>query len=249
MTNTTLRLLPVVARETFRFWVRRNLVAFTFIGAAAVAAPLLMFADQIENAPLIAAGLLFYAPVILGLLCMSGIVSDERASGLIVMWFQKPGSLFRAYLTRYVLNQLVLVAGTTLLSAVVVMIGRSTGAFENSSSFRVVIGMLFLAVLPAAVVFAISAFGVRRDSTVALAVLVMSFMFAAVLLRSDHVLAAVVRTVAFPMDAFGALIASGPAYPPGLARPIGIILAHIVGWSLLGLLGLRYTEHQLKKGH
>ena len=249
MKTSTLHLLPVVARELFRFWLRRNLVAFTFIGAAAILGTLLMFVDQIEAAPMIVGGLAFLAPVTLGLLCMSGIVADERASGLIVMWFQKPGSLFRAYLTRYLLNQVMLVVGTALLSTVVVIIARSAGAFETNSPFRVVISMLFLAILPAAVAFALSAFGVRRDSTVALVLMLNSFMFAALLLRSEHPVAVVIRTIAFPIDALGALATGGPAYPPGVARPIAIIFAHVVGWSCLGLIGLRYTEHRLKTGN
>src|SRR5262245_48163491 len=91
----------LVARVLVASWGRRYRGILVAIAALAAIALGLSLAGDRSSAQILFGQIMLFSPVIAGLLTMSGIVSDERESGLIVMWFQKPGSLFRTYFVRY----------------------------------------------------------------------------------------------------------------------------------------------------
>jgi hypothetical protein len=238
------RVWPTVIEEACRYWLLRHRVMLLCVTAGSVLAVLLALLGQAERSQLILAAVALYSPVAAGLIAMSGIVGDERASGLILLWFQKPGRLLRSYLIRYLLYQALLAGFALGLAAIIGGIGVLAGAFPVGKSFRLAAAMVPLALLPAAIVFAFSAWGVRRDSTVAFLVILASVSASAVVSFDQGALAGVLKTIAFPIDPIMAIV-GGEAYDPNLLRPLLTIAAQFTIWSAIGLLGLRHTESTL----
>lgn len=235
-----------VAQETSRYWLRRHRSLITGVCAAALVATLMAVAGHFDEARSVLAATVFYAPFIAGLMAMSGIVSDDRESGLIVLWLQKPGTLFRVYAVRYALYQALLAACAASLALVLGLIGASTNLFTLSKAVRLGLVIVSVTMIAAAMVFAFSAWGARRDSTVAFFVTVLGVSLAGITAFDRSTLADVLKLAAFPIDSLMA-IAGGDAYSSNLVRPVTIVLAQFAVWSGLGLVGLKYTERVLHR--
>jgi hypothetical protein len=95
-------------------------------------------------------------------------------------------------------------------------------------------------------VFAFSAWGVRRDAVFAFLVVVIGVSLAGVTSFDRSIPSALISFLAFPLDSVMAVIGAR-AQPFGLARAIAIIAAQLAGWSLLGFLGLRFAERLLQR--
>ena len=231
--------------ETARCLWRRHLPLLLGLAASvALAGGLLVTNARISEAFVL--GMSFYAPFALGLIVMSGLVSDERASGLIVLWLQKPSWLSRTYSIRYGLYLLLLTLVTLMLGLIIGTLGVTAGLFPIAKAVRLSAGMLALALIPAAMVFAFSAWGVRRDAVFAFLVAVIGVSLAGVTSFDRSVPSALIRFLAFPLDPVMAVIGAR-AQPFGSARAIAIIAAQLAGWSLLGFLGLRFAERLLQR--
>ncbi len=241
------RVWLTVAAETSRYWLRRQRAMMLVLGLATLVAGLAPFSAPSQESAVVLAVAALYAPLLAGLLAMSGIVADERASGLIVMWFQKPGTLFRSYLIRYLLYLALIAALTLGLAMIVGVAAISSHVFTFFKAVRVGAAALPMALIPAATVFACSAWGARRDSTVAFSIVAVSVALQGVLAFDPGVLARVIKVIAFPIDPIMA-IAGGSAYDSDLTRPLAVVAAHLAAWTALGLLGLRYTERALQHG-
>src|SRR5687767_7041132 len=105
---------PAVLVETGRYWLRRHHILIALVILCALVGALLALL-HVDSAKWFLVSSVIYCPIILGLVCMSGIVSDDRTSGLIVLWFQKPGLMHRAYAIRYVLGLVLLTTLTVPL--------------------------------------------------------------------------------------------------------------------------------------
>ncbi len=231
--------------EGKRCLVRRHYMLLVIMAATALLAAILLAAG-IDNGELILLGFAFYAPFTAGLVVMSGIVSDERASGVIVLWLQKPALLSRSYTIRYGLYLLLLSILTAGFGILIASLGMVAGLFTAGKAFRLGIGMLPLALIPAAMVFAFSAWGVRRDAILAFLTIVIGVSVAGVTSFERGPANAVSRFLAFPIDAVLVVLGSRPQSLE-LTQASAIIIAHLAGWSLIGFLGLRVSERILQR--
>ena len=231
--------------ETTRCLLRRHFALLLGLAVSvAVAAALLVAKAGISEAFVL--GMSFYAPFALGLVVMSGLVSDERASGLIVLWLQKPAWLSRTYSIRYGLYLLLITLVTLILGFIVGTLGVTANLFPIAKALRLSAGMLALALVPAAMVFAFSAWGVRRDAVFAFLVVVIGISLAGVTAFDRSAASALIRFLAFPLDPVMAVIGSR-TQRFGQTQAIAIIAAQLAGWSLLGFLGLRFAERLLQR--
>jgi hypothetical protein len=234
-----------LVQETALYCLRRFRGLIVAVGCVTLLAAVLAFGGQTEVASTALAGVVFYAPFIAALLVMSGIVSDELATGLIVMWFQKPGMLVGAYAIRYALYLFLLSAAAVVLAVIVGAISVSAGAFPLAKAVRFAPVMISVAVLVGAMVFGFSAWGFRRDSTVAFFVIVIGFSLAGIAAFKQAPLSSILNVIAFPLDAMAALGGSASGYT-GVAAPIAIVLGQFVAWTAIGVAGLKYTERTLQ---
>ncbi len=237
--------LPV-ARVLAGFWLRRHRTAVLVTGVAGFLGLIYLIAGQPERARVVFGEMLLLAPVAAGLLTTSGIVSDERDSGLMVMWFQKRGSLFRTYFFRYAVGQALLVLFCTFFALCAAATGVAAGLVPFARGARIVSVLWVFAVLPASIVFAVSAWGVKRDAAIALILILLSLMMSASVALEQTTSARIIRTIAFPLECISVLIGSGRSMPFHTA--LTIVLAQCIGWTLLGLVGLRYTAYALARG-
>jgi hypothetical protein len=212
--------------------------------SVALAAGLLVAKAGISEAFVL--GMTFYAPFALGLVVMSGLVSDERATGLIVLWLQKPTWLSRTYSIRYALYLLLLSVVTLVLGLIIGALGVVGDLFPIAKALRLIAAMLALALVPAAMVFAFSAWGVRRDAVFAFLAVVIGISLAGVTSFDRSTASAVIKLFAFPLDPIMTVI-SARSHPLSQTRAIAIIAAQLAGWSLLGFLGLRFAERLLQR--
>jgi hypothetical protein len=228
------------------YWKRRYRALIVVVGVVVTAALGVALSGAMERAKAIVAGVVAFAPVIAALLTMSGIVSDDRESGLILMWFQKPARLFRTYAVRYAISLCVLLVLGALLGVVVTGISITGHLYPVARALRWVFPIWVLSSVTAAMVFAFSAWGARRDSTYALLTIVISFTIGARTVFDDSIRAQLIRAFAFPLDAAGVL--AGSLNHISAQHALLIVLCHFAGWTLFGMLGLRFTEAALSRG-
>jgi hypothetical protein len=228
------------------YWKRRYTPLVALIGVAVTAALALALSGQSERARYILAGLTAFAPVAAGLLIMSGIVSEDRESNLILIWFQKPARLVRTYALRYAVSQGVLLLLSTVLGIAMTGVSLAGELYPFARALRWLFPIWAFTSVTGAIVFALSAWGARRDSTIALLIIIGSLTIAAKTAFDDSPRAHFIRAFAFPLES--ASVLSGSTTSPSLRYALVVVLAHCVGWTLLGFLGLRFTERALARG-
>ncbi|MEX2281066.1 MAG: hypothetical protein WEE89_01110 [Gemmatimonadota bacterium] len=231
--------------ETGRFLLRRHIPLFVVMAMSAILGATLLFAG-IEYGESIVLGMAFYAPFIAGLVIMSGLVSDERASGFFLLWVQKPAWLSRSYAIRYALYLLLLALVAATLGSAIGALGVAGNLFTITKAFRLGAGMIPLALLPAAMVFAFSAWGVRRDAVFAFLTVVIGVSLAGITSFERSEASGLIQFLAFPLDPVMAIIGAR-SFPLDLTRAIAIICAQLAGWSLIGFLGLGFSERLLQR--
>ena len=246
MTSLTgANLWTMLAMETGRCVLRRHFPLFALMALSAIIGATLLLVG-IEFGESIVLGMAFYAPFITGLVIMSGLVSDERASGFFLLWLQKPAWLSRSYTIRYALYLLLLTVVTAVLGVVIGGVGIAGDLFTTTKAVKLGAGMIPLALLPAAMVFAFSAWGVRRDAVFAFLTVVIGVSLAGVTSFERSAASGLIQFLAFPLDPVMAIIGAR-SFPLDLTRAIAIICAQLAGWSLIGFLGLRFSERLLQR--
>jgi hypothetical protein len=205
------------------------------------AAALLALTGRRAQCESVLATIAFFSPIVVGVLSMSGIVSDDIESGLVVMWQQKAGALRHIYVTRYLVLQSLVLAFALAVGAIIGIIGYAAGSFTVGKALRLPIGMAILGVLPAAIVFALSAWRARRDSAIAVIIIVASVSLGASFAFDDSVTATVMKAIAFPIDPLQAIV-EWPRYGASLLRPFGIVIGQLVAWTAVAAIGLRQLE-------
>ena len=236
-----------VVAESARYWLRRNRTLLVVVTGAVLVGGALVAVDETDRSGTILAMTVGWGPLVAGLLTMSGIVSSELESGLVVMWFQKPGTLVRPYFVRYLIGQALLATFAVLLAAVAGGIGAAAGLLPAARVLRLPLMAAAVALIPAAMVFALSSWGVRRDASIAVILMVSSLAVAAALAFDQSLMARAVRSVVFPLDAIEALSGASPVTHT-LGWPLAVVVGQIVAWSALGAVGLRHTERALRRG-
>ena len=247
--NSTListRVWPTVATESIRYWLRRHRLLLWLLVAGVTAAVATAVAGRIETADLLLETLLFYVPAFAGLLTMAGIVADERESGIILIWSQKAGSMLRYYVIRYALYQGLLAIFVLALAVLAITLSSAMGLMQEMVLARLPLLMMPMAAITAAIVFAFSAWGARRDSAAALLTIIGSVVIAALLSRQYGPARSIVMAISFPVDALAAL--GGSEFLRGsVAHPVAIVVGQFIGWTALGLLGLLHTQRTLQR--
>jgi hypothetical protein len=230
--------------DASRVFLRRNWLILSLL-VVAVCTGATLAAARVAEARLIMAGIALYAPLVAGFITMSGIVGDERQSGFIVMWFQKPALISGIYALRYGLQVAFLLLFVLALGAMLIGVSALTDIFTLGKALRFSLAMIPLALIPAAMVFAASAWGARRDSTVTFLLIVVGITLAALKATDEAVASRVIKFLAFPINSIMAIVGA-PGYPTQLSRPIAILVAQFAIWTLIGLIGLRRTERLLR---
>jgi len=233
----------VVASEMIGSWVWQHRRIAVLILALLAASVVLAATGRVGQAQSVLSALALFGPIVVGVLSSSGMVSDEVDSGLVLMWLQKAGSLTRGYLTRYLILQLLLVSFAFALGLAVGVIGTTFSFLAAAKALRIAVCTAALGALAASIVFALSSWRVRRDSAVAVIVIVGSISLGAAVAFDAGPLSTIAKALAFPIDPIQAIV-DWPAYGT-LARPIGIIVGQIAAWNLAALVGLNRTERAL----
>lgn len=240
------RLGSVYIREFVRYWIHRQRLLLSVTAIVVATTLVSALTGNLNQADTILGLSLFYLPMIAGLLSMSGIVADDRGTNLMVIWYQKPGRISAMYLKRYATFQVLVILFALVVALLVGGIAIGSGIFAPGKMLRVAAMMLLVGVLTGSSVFCFSAWGVRRDSAVAFIVIVLTVMFAGAFAFDETATGAFVRSIAFPMDAFGAITGSSAYH--GKLPPLLLVLVHIMAWSVGGLVGLWHTERALACG-
>jgi len=235
-----------VVHEIVRSWLRRNRrLAWVTAGLFVVGVVAVGMADAGGGEGGLAI-LVLYLPASLGLLLMSGVVSADLDSRLILIWYTKPGGLGRNLVQHYFLHQL-LIGGIGLLSGgVAAALALTRGVLPADQIVRLPALAVALAVLPAAMVFAFSAWGSRRDSALALITIVAGIGLGGAVVFDAGFLRNLIMAIVFPMDALQALGGAGPS-ADALVANAAILAAHLVAWTLLGVAGTRWLERTLHR--
>ena len=233
----------VVAAEMLNAWMwQHRRIAVLMLGCL-VAGFALAALGRAEQARSVLSMLAFFGPLVVGVLSTSGIVADEADSGLVLMWVQKAGSLTRGYLTRYRILLGLVVSFGFVIGFSVGAVGVAFSFFTVAKAARVALCTAALAALATSIVFALSCWRVRRDSAIAIIVIVGSITLGAGFAFDDGPLAAIVKALAFPIDPIQAIV-EWPTYGP-LPRPIAIIVGQLALWNLAAVVGLKRTDRAL----
>lgn len=247
MTGFTIeRVGQAYLRGFVRAWVRKQRVLLVLTGLAVTGALVSAVTGNAEPSRHIVRLSMFYLPMIAGLLTLSGIVSEDRDTNFMVLWFQKPGRIIPIYLKRYLVGLAALLVFAGIAMVLLGVLAIAIDVLTPTAMLRRAAVMLLVAVLAGSIVFAFSAWGTRRDGVLAFMVIFLSLLLAGAFAFDDTRFAAFTRAVAFPMDALGAL--SGGSAWNGSLPPIVFITLHIAAWNLVGLFGLLYTEWALARG-
>jgi hypothetical protein len=238
---------PALLPEFGRTWARRHRRLARILAAGAV----IGVSAQLLNDEPLGVMLILLVPLVAcfgaGAVVMSGIVSDERRSGLLVMWAQQPGSIVKPYAIRYALHLLLLSAFAVVLAAVVIAAAVATGTMTLQAALPIALTALSAATLTAAVVFAMSAWGFRHDGAAALLWALGSLTVAASFAFQESLLARTVTLLAYPADSILGFM-NPASLAGGRAQATLVVTCHLLAWSLIGLAGLVHTERTVRRG-
>jgi hypothetical protein len=227
-------------RSTAEATVRRFHKPWAAVLVICVAGVLATVTGLAEGGARLARGLSFFASVGIGLAVPSGIIAGERASGVILLWIQQPGSLLGFYAKRMLLVQAVNL-GLMLPFGFIAAGGAVIEGEPVALAFRYGVGMVLVGVLCGFLTIAISSWGVRKDAFVGLAWTIVSVSLGSMLVfdsvRSGGT--GWVRYFVFPLDALQQLT-TGSAIGEGLVTIFGQMLA----LAAIAALGLVWLDHR-----
>lgn len=235
-----------VARALAHIWYRQHRRLLAILLGTTVIAWIMLAAGHRDSADGVMRSVVFYGMIAVGMLTMSGAVSEEYRSGLVSLWFQKPGSLVRTYLSRYAFHQGLVVATALIVSVCLFGPSVAVGDIAATRAVRICVAATAMATLTVSVVFAMSALNIKRDAMFGLIVVMGTLTLGAVMAFDEGPVADAVRAVAFPIDSIGA-IAGGSAYPKGMTIAIITLAAHYLAWNLIAFAGLRFTSRNLTR--
>jgi hypothetical protein len=232
-------------RELVRTWLRENRLLLTLVVglSLAVASFPLWRGDGTSEGIF---GAFLYLPFLIALSLTAGIVSDDRATGLVDLWFQRPEPLLRFYTRRVALFSLPLLGLCVVLTAIEIGVGLSEGLLSAKQAAGVAFVMPMLLLIGIAMVFALSAWDIRRDSATALLIAMVSVFLAAAFAFDRSAASRVVSFLAFPVDPVGALVEQNGVL--ALTEAIGRILAYLIAWLGIAVIGLARLERRITQG-
>jgi hypothetical protein len=224
-------------------FVRRQRQLLALLGAALVVTAVAGLSGQADRLLELAYSLTFFAPIAIGLTAMSGVVADDLKSGRIVLWYQQPGSLMGWYLRRYGEMMLLLCSVGVLLAAITTTMAVLWGELAPDRIILFFRTAVVCALIPAAMVFAYSAWGVQRDSVATVLTVAATTAIAISFSFDDSPRGLFMRALAFPIDAMQVITQGGGVYT--VATAWAIILSHLLGWTGIGTLGLYVLPRRL----
>ena len=225
----------------FRVWsrqlVRRHRALLALIGAGLVLGVALGISSRPEAARAVAVQVVFLGSLALGLMTMAGIVTDDVASGTVTFWMQKRASVRRFYLRAFAARQALLLVVAAAMLALLAILVAPLGIVTWQEYGRLVMFIPILILLPSAIAFAMSGWGLTRDALAALIYIIGTGAVAIALARHDGALPNLVRLLTFPIDAIGEL-GRGAGRREGAPPPFVLIAGQYVVWVALGYLGI-----------
>jgi hypothetical protein len=237
----------VVFNELLRQAIRRNRLVIAFAAISLVLIGIMGATGRSDQAKSVLSGLSVIAPLVAGILTMGGIVSDDRESGVILLWFQKPRSLIHTYGTVFALKLALLVAFVILIAVAAAAVAIPVHLIDVRRALHFFAAMLGFCLVPATIVFAMSAWRVKRDSTLAFLVMFASVMLGVSVVFDESLYARIVRCLVFPMDPLQVIAKAGP-YVHADIRAFLIVIGQVVGWTIIGFVGLRMLSRSLARG-
>ena len=185
----------------------------------------------------------YMGATLFGLLVVGSLVAGERASGAVMLWGQQRGSLPAFYVKRYVALQVVNLAVQLVFGVTVAVAALAPGG-NAPTALAAFVQPALLGLMGAAVSFAASALGIRRNAFAGLGYIFLSVVIGETLGPAsplatgfwEHV-AAVLPYLTFPMDAvtrFAEGIRSDWDW-----EATWLLFYHFALWSALGWFGLR----------
>jgi hypothetical protein len=238
---------PALLPEFGRTWARKHRRLIRILAASAV----IGITAQLLNDEPLGFMLIVLLPLVAcfgaGAVVMSGIVSDERHSGLLIMWAQQPGSIVKPYAIRYALHLLLLSAFAVVLAAIAIAVAVTTGTMTLPTALPIVLTALSAATVTAAVVFGMSAWGFRHDGAAALLWALGTLTIAASFSFDGSIAARFVTLLAFPGDSILGFM-NPASLAGGRAQAALIVTGQLLAWSFIGLAGLIHTERSVRRG-
>ncbi|MBI4519805.1 MAG: hypothetical protein HY701_03125 [Gemmatimonadetes bacterium] len=180
-----------------------------------------------------------------GILFMEGIVSGDLETGVVLLWLQKPVRPELYYLNRYVESLLAaLVVVLAVASAGVALLAARSGAPVYWVLAQIP-SLLLITVVYGSMTFAFSAWGVRRDGTLPVALTLFATVPAGLYAMQPDRFGTLWRILEPILPPFRPLYGlaeylSGHA-SPDLTLHLVWIAAYCAAWIVAGVLGVRWT--------
>lgn len=180
-----------------------------------------------------------------GILFLEGIVSRELETGVVLLWLQKPVRPELYYLNRCVESLLAaLLVVLAVTSAGVALLAARSG-MPVYRVLALIPSLLLLTVVYGSMTFAFSAWRVRRDGTLPVAVTLFATVPAGLNAMQPDQFGTLWRILEPILPPFRPLFGlaeylSGHA-APDLTLNIAWIVAYCAAWMVAGLLGVRWT--------
>lgn len=235
-----------IIRTLAGVWFRRHRRTLAILGLAVGASVVLLFAGTKGRGELFIGTVVMFAGFGISMMTMDGIVAEDYRSGLVALWFQKPGSLAQIYVTRYVVLQALTVLAVVAVSGVIVGAMHAAGARSTGTPVRTMISVSAMALLTGAIMFAYSAWNIRREIFATLVTVFGTIVLGAGFAQANGLLAVTIRTMAFPMDSIDAWMRGSPINP-AYAGAGWMVLGHFLAWSAIAVVGLLVTTRRLDR--
>jgi hypothetical protein len=189
----------------------------------------------VDDAQGITAAAVFLLPLMLG----SGLVSSDVRSGVAVLWLQKPGGAIDVYFRRWLeVTALTMVLLVVLLISTRLILSAFDPSIGSVMIVRKALSPLPLVLTLSAVLFVLSAWGVRHDGVFALVAIYAS----AFIPMSDVPLGKNLGWMLIPLNEIGAasdLIVGEYSGVP--EHPVLIPTAYLLACIVLALVGIAVT--------
>lgn len=227
--------LQLVASEC-RLQFRKSPRLLGALAGAALVCAALSASGRVDLSDAISVQVVFLGAVVLGLLPMSGVVSDDLASRFVYFLLQKGRSVRPYYLT---VASARLVGIGTMSLAVALVLSLAPLALHGASltEVRYTLFLPATAVLIAAIVFAMSAHGLAKDMIAAMIYVLSSSIVAYKLASASGAWVEVLRFLCFPLDALLEVSGAG-GHRPGSPPSAAVLVVQVALWLTVGALGV-----------
>ena len=245
---------PIISATAALLRARSRETLLTLGGFLAISAYVVMGAGEPTDAVEIVAVCLLLGAGLFSLLLTRGVASKDLASGVALLWLQKPRSPVWLYFQRFLSAALGGVVLTLILASGTVGLLILFLPGELDAYIRALPTALVIAVMLSSITFAFSAFRIGPDAALTLVFLYLINSMAAMSTVEPEtfgLLGRASRHAAFPVDALAAFtdIVTGQPTVDATKHLLHLLL-YTVTWLSVGILGLLHsTRFPTPSGH